>query len=141
MMRLLILFASLLIFPASVLGGEVILVENGTKWKFNQEKANDIYHKITRHFKNLGLEIGPEPRVLVHLIQEKNDSEIHMQCLQGGCGHLLRVRTINKKGETKNVAFVGISSKGIELWMNKPEGLLMAYALIISLDYENRSRS
>ncbi len=135
-MKKVILFASLLVFPYSALAESVFLVENSTQQKFNEEKARDVYHRITRQLENLGLDLSSKPRVRIHLVGENGDQQVHAECLEGGCGHLLRVRTTGKKNKIR-VAIVGISSKGIDVWLTQPDILLLAQALTVSLDYEN----
>ena len=142
-MKKVILFASLLVFPYSALAENVFLVENSTEWEFDEEKARDVYHRIAGHLENLGLELSSKPRVRIHLVGEDGEQQVHTECLGGGCGHLLRIRTIGKKQKKKKkknknrVAIVGISSKGIHVWLTKPDFLLLAQALTVSLDYEN----
>ena len=135
-MKKVILFASLLVFPYGALAENVFLVENSTPQEFDEEKACDVYHRITRQLVNLGLDLSSKPRVRIHLVGEDGDQQVHAECLGGGCGHLLRVRTTGKKNK-KRVAIVGISSKGIDVWLTQPDILLLAQALTVSLDYEN----
>ncbi len=137
-MKKVILFASLLVFPYSALAEGVFLVENSTQQKFNEEKARDVYHRITRQLENLGFDLSSKLRVRIHLVGENGDHQVHAECLEGGCGHLLRVRTVGKKKKNKKrIAIVGISSKGIDVWLTRPDILLLAQVLTVALDYEN----
>ncbi len=139
-MKKVILFVGLLVFPYSAWAENVFLVENSTQQEFDEEKACDVYHRITRQLVNLGLDLSSKPRVRIHLVGENGDQQVHAECLEGGCGHLLRVYTIGKKKKKKNknrIAIVGISSKGIDVWLTQPDILLLAQALTVSLDYEN----
>ncbi len=139
-MKKVILFASLLVFPYSALAESVFLVENSTQQEFDEEKARDVYHRITRQLENLGLDLSSKPRVRIYLVGVDGDQQVHAECLGGGCGHLLRILTIGKKKKKKNkkrIAIIGISSKGIDVWLTRPDILLLAQALTVALDYEN----
>ena len=134
-MKKVILFASLLVFPYSAWAESVFLVESSTQQEFDEEKACDVYHRITRQLVNLGLDLSSKPRVRIHLVgRRRRPTSPH-----GMLGRRLRpsVARPYDREEKIRVAIVGISSKGVDVWLTQPDILLLAQALTVSLDYEN----
>lgn len=133
---LILLVGVLLLVPGTTRAGDIELVENSTQWAITQGMAVDIYDRIVRQMKRIGLPVEVTPRIRIHCITRKEDDQILTDCLQGGCGYLLRIITRNKK--RSGPAFIGISEDGVQIWLTKPDGLLMAMAITLSLNYENR---
>lgn len=137
-MRTLLLIGALLLVPGTTRAADIELVENTTQWAFDQGMAVDIYRRIVRQMKRIGLPIEVTPRIRIHCITKKEDNQVLSDCLQGGCGYVLHVSSSKKN--RAGPAFIGISEDGVQIWLNKPDGLLMAMAITISLNYENRLR-
>ncbi len=137
-MRNLLLICALLLVPGTTRAGDIELVENNTQWDFDTGMAIDVYSRIVRQMKRIGLPVEVTPRIRIHCITRKEDDQILTDCLQGGCGYVLRVSYIKKK--RSGPAFIGISEEGVQIWLTKPDGLLMAMAITLSLNYENRLR-
>ena len=137
-MRPLLIFAFLLLLPGGALAGEVTLVENAAKWKFDHEMAVDIYRRIQAQMRNLGLPVDAGPHVVLHSISEADYDQALLECMNGGCGHVVRVGAAEGKGKKGRLAFAGISTKGMEVWMIQPDLWFVAQVLTICLDYQNR---
>lgn len=131
-----VVFAALMFFLPAPLSAQIQVIENTSKLPLDAETATDLYQKVLNQMEIRGLRVVNKPTVVVHVLEKKEVEQALRRCGEQSCAHILRLGNAGAKGAP--LVFLTISALGGDVWMDQPHPALLALAIAVGFDYENR---
>lgn len=128
--------AVLMVLLPVPLFAQIQVSENTTKRPLDGETAADLYHTVMHQMESRGWRLVNRPTVEVHVLEKKEIEKALLRCLEQSCAHILRLG--DAKAKDQPLVFLTIASSGVDVWMDNPHTALLARAVAVGLDYENR---
>ena len=132
-LTVLVLAAALL---ADAAAAQVRVAENSGKRTLDDSLIAETYRQVVRQMDLRGLALKQRPEIALHVVSTQEAARRLDECTQGVCGHVLRMGV--SLDQQARIVFVSLSSQGAKLWMDEPDGYMLAKAVTVVLDYENR---
>lgn len=126
----------LLALFAALTPAQVRVAENSGKRKLDEALIAETYKQVARQMDLRGHPLKQKPEIALHVVSTQEAARRLEECTQGGCGHVLRLGV--SLDQQARIVFVSLSSEGAKLWMDEPDGYMLAKAVTVALDYENR---
>jgi hypothetical protein len=121
---------------ADAANAQVRVAENSSKRKLDDALIAETYKQVVRQMELREHVLKQKPEIALHVVSTQEAGRRLDECTQGGCGHVLRMGV--SLDQQARVVFVSLSAEGAKLWMDEPDGYMLAKAVTIVLDYENR---
>jgi hypothetical protein len=115
---------------------QVRVAENSGKRKLDDALIVETYKQVVRQMNLRGHVLKQQPEIALHVVSAREATRRLDECTQGGCGHVLRMGV--SLDQQARIVFVTLASEGAKLWMDEPDGYMLAKSVAVVLDYENR---